>query len=188
MFTGFRKRYMAALMPVFLVVFALSGVASIPKAAAPSGSDGQPLTLSEQVRHELAMLPYTGVFDNLGFIMEDTGTVVLKGYVIREMSKKEAETVVSRIHHISKVVNEIEVLPLSSFDDGIRVRAYRAIFSKPGFEKYALQYPSPLRIIVRNGNITLEGFVGTELDKTMAVTAARSVPYAFSVTDNLKIG
>lgn len=72
-------------------------------------------------------------------------------------------------------------------DDSIRLMAYRAIFSRPGFEKYAIQAVKPIRIIVKNGNITLDGEVATQLDKTTAEMAARSVPFAFSVTDNLKI-
>ena len=75
----------------------------------------------------------------------------------------------------------------ASFDDAIRLQTYRAIFSRPGFEKYAAQAVSPVRIIVKNGNITLEGFVGNQMDKTMAEMAARSVPSAFSVIDNLAI-
>lgn len=95
--------------------------------------------------------------------------------------------VVRRIQGISNVVNNIELLPLSPLDNAIRLRAYRAIFSRPGFEKYAVQAVSPIRIIVKNGNITLEGVVGSQLDKTLAEMAARSV-LAFKVTNNLTIG
>jgi hyperosmotically inducible periplasmic protein len=144
--------------------------------------------LSDQVRHELVMLPFLGVFDNLGFSIENSNTVVLAGQVVRPNLKSDAEAAVRRIPGVSKVVNNIEVLPLSSFDDAIRWRTYRAIYSRPGFEKYADQAISPIRIIVKNGNITLDGIVGSQMDRTMAEMAAKSVPGAFSVTDNLTVG
>ena len=134
------------------------------------------------------MLPYYGVFDDLSFTLKDSNAVVLTGQVVRAMLKVEAETAVRRVPGISNVVNNIEILPLSSFDDALRLRTYRAIFSRSGFEKYAVQAHSPLRIIVKNGNITLEGVVANQVDKISAYIAARSVPGAFSVTDNLKIG
>ena len=185
MFQGYVKRMLGIVLPIFLLGFAAISVASTHKATNPAGSSKQPLSLTDQVRHELLMLPYFGVFDNLGFTIEDSSTAVLTGQVVRPILKSEAEAAVGRIQGISKVVDNIEVLPLSSFDDAIRVRTYRAIFSRPGFEKYANQANSPIRIIVKNGNITLDGFVGSQIDKTMAAMAARSVPGAFSVTDNL---
>ena len=134
------------------------------------------------------MLPYFSVFDNLGFTIEDSNTVVLSGQVLRPVLKSEAEAAMRRIEGISNVVDNIEVLPVSPFDDAIRLSAYRAIFSKTGFEKYADQALPPIRIIVKNGNVTLEGIVGSQMDRTVAETAARSVPGVFSVTDNLTIG
>jgi hyperosmotically inducible protein len=188
MFTGIRKRIVGIVLPIFLIGFAGMGVASTHRKADPTVPNNQPLGLAEQVRHELAMLPYYGVFDYLGFTMEDSNTVVLSGQVARAMLKSEAETAVSRVPGVSKVVNNIEILPLSSFDNAIRLRTYWAIFSRSGFERYAIQANSPLRIIVKNGNITLEGVVASQLDKTIAYMAARSVPGVFSVTNNLTIG
>lgn len=169
------------------------GLAGISWAEAPDGSHGvngskKPLSLGDKVRHELVMLPYFGVFDNIEFDIQDADTVVISGQVIRPMLKSDAEAAVRRIEGVSKVVNQIEVLPVSSFDDSIRLAAYRAIFSRPGFEKYALQAISPIRIIVKHGNITLDGFVGSQVDKAVAAMAARSVFGVFSVTDNLKVG
>ena len=185
MFQGYVKRMLGIVLPIFLLGFAAISVASTHNATNPTGSNKQHLSLTDQVRHELLMLPYFGVFDNLGYSIEGSNTVVLTGQVVRPILKSEAEAAVGRIQGISKVVDNIEVLPLSSFDDAIRVRTYRAIFSRPGFEKYANQANSPIRIIVKNGNITLDGFVGNQIDKTMAAIAARSVTGAFSVTDNL---
>jgi hyperosmotically inducible periplasmic protein len=187
MLEGYRKRLLGIVLPIFLLSFAEVSVASSHNAMEPVGSNKQPKSLTDQVRHELVMLPYLGVFDDLGFTIDDSNAVVLTGEVVRPTLKSDAEAVVRRIQGVSKVVDNIEVLPLSSFDDAIRLRTYRAIFSRPGFEKYADQAVSPIRIIVKNGNITLEGIVGSQMDKTLAEMAARSVPGAFSVTDNLTI-
>jgi hyperosmotically inducible protein len=188
MFKGSTKQLFSMVLPILLLAFAATGMASTSTKTDPAVPGKQPLSLAGQVRHELLMLPYYGVFDNLGFTIDDSNTVVLTGSVLRPTLKSDAETAVRRIQGISKVVNNIEVLPLSPFDNAIRLRTYWSIFTRPGFEKYAIQARSPLRIIVKNGNITLEGVVGSQMDKTMAVMAARSVPGAFSVTDNLTIG
>jgi len=188
MFTGFRKGFLAIALPILLLGFTGSSMASTSRGTDASVPTKQPLSLADQVRHELAMLPYFGVFDNLGFTVDDSNTVVLSGQVVWPVLRSDAESAVRRIQGVSKVVNNIEVLPLSPFDNAIRLRAYRAIFSSPGFEKYAIQSLCPIRIVVKNGNITLYGVVGSQLDKTVAIMAARSVHGAFSVTDNLTIG
>jgi len=154
----------------------------------PSSSAKQTLSLGDKVRHELLMLPYYGVFDQLGFSIEGTDTVVLSGQVTRPVLKSDAEAAIKSLKGVGKVVNNIEVLPLSRMDDSIRLAVYRAIFSRPGFAKYAIQANSPIRIIVKNGNITLDGFVANQIDKTTAEMAARSVPFTFSITNNLEIG
>ena len=188
MFTDNRNRLFGMVVTALLIVFAGVSVAAPPNTTNSTGSKKQPLSLTDQVRHELVTLPYFGVFDNLGFTVEGSDTVVLSGQVVRPMLKSEAETVVRRIQGISKVVNNIEVLPVSPFDNAIRLQTYRAIFSRTGFEKYATQAVSPIRIIVKNGDVTLEGVVGSKMDKILAEMAARSVFGVFSVTDNLTIG
>jgi hyperosmotically inducible protein len=188
MFRVYGKRLLGMVMPIFLIGLVSTGMASTDSRMDPAASNIQPLSMTDQVRHELVLLPYLGVFDDLGFTIDDSNTVVLTGQVIRPILKSDAEAAVRRVRGVSKVVNNIEVLPLSYFDDAIRLRTLRAIASKPGFEKYFIQSVSPIKIIVKNGHITLEGVVGNQLDKTLAMMAARSVPGAFSVVDNLKIG
>jgi hyperosmotically inducible periplasmic protein len=187
MLAGYGKRMLGIMLPIFLLGFVEVSVASSHHAIDPAESTKRPKSLTDQVRHELVMLPYLGVFDDLSFTIDDSNAVVLTGEVVRPTLKSDAEAVVRRIQGVSKVVDNIEVLPLSSFDDAIRLRTYQAIFSRPGFEKYADQAVSPIRIIVKNGSITLEGVVGSQMDKTLAEMAARSVPGAFSITDNLMI-
>src|SRR5258708_7371237 len=142
--------------------------------------------VEREVRHELVMLPYYGVFDNLAFEV-DGGTVTLLGQVSRPTLKTDAERVVKRIEGVERVINRIEVLPLSPYDDRIRLATYRAIYGHTALNRYALQAVPPIHIIVKNGDVTLEGVVANEGDKTIADIQARSVPGVFSVTNNLRV-
>jgi hyperosmotically inducible protein len=139
-----------------------------------------------QVRHELVMLPYYGVFDNLAYRV-DGSTVTLLGQVTRPTLKSSAENVVKDIEGVERVENKIEVLPVSPQDDDIRMAAYRAIYGHTALNRYALQAVPPIHIIVRNGNITLEGVVANEGDKNIAGLQANGVAGAFSVTNNLRV-
>jgi hyperosmotically inducible periplasmic protein len=158
---------------------------SADRSVADIGSIGRQ-RIEQQVRSELIRLPFYGVFDNLAFRVEGD-TVHLFGQVTRPTLKSDAENVVRSIEAVDRVVNRIEVLPVSFQDDRIRVAAYRAIFTHPGLDRYALQPVPPIRIIVRNGNIALEGVVASEMDKTIANMQARQVPGVFSVTNNLEV-
>ena len=143
--------------------------------------------LEREVRHELVMLPYYGVFDNLAFKV--TGyNVVLMGQVTRPTLKTDAEQAVKRIEGVEKVINDIEILPLSPNDDRIRFSVYRAIYSEGGpLYRYALQVVPPIHIIVKGGHVTLEGVVANEGDKNVASVRAKQVPGIFSVTNHLRI-
>jgi len=142
--------------------------------------------LVREVRHELVMLPYYGVFDNLSYRV-DGGTVTLMGQVTRPTLKSDAENVVKRIEGVERVVNNIEVLPVSPSDDRIRLAAYRAIYGFPSLNRYALNAVPPIHIIVNNGKLTLEGVVANQGDKDAANIQANSVPGVFSVTNNLQV-
>ena len=143
--------------------------------------------ISREVRHELLMLPYFGVFDNIAYKVEGN-TVTLVGQVVRPVLKSDAENAVKRIEGVDHVNNQIEVLPPSPMDDQLRVRLYRAIYGDPGLEKYALGVQKPIRIIVKNGHVTLEGVVDSQADKDLAGIRAKSVPGSFSVDNNLQVG
>jgi len=139
-----------------------------------------------EVRHELVMLPYYGVFDNLAYRVQD-GAVTLMGQVTRPTLKSDAENVVKRIEGVNQVVNNIEVLPLSPNDDRIRIAVYRAVYGQVGLDRYALQAVPPIHIIVNNGQVTLTGVVATEADKNLAGIRANGVPGVFSLTNNLQV-
>ena len=142
--------------------------------------------LVREVRHRLLMLPYYTVFDNLEYRVNGYN-VTLLGQVVNPVLKSDAEATVKRIEGVRKVINHIEVLPLSNFDNRIRIAAYRKIYGYPGFEKYAIQAMPPIHIIVKNGNITLVGVVDSKMDSQIAYMQARSVPGVFSVTNDLRV-
>lgn len=141
----------------------------------------------KEVRHELVMLPFYGVFDNLGYKVDPDGTVTLLGQVSRPVLKSDAENVVKRIEGVEKVINNLEVLPASPNDDRIRRAAYRAIYNNSTLSQYQLRAVPPIHIIVNKGHITLEGVVARQMDKQIAGMQANSVQGAFSVTNNLQV-
>jgi len=142
--------------------------------------------LVKEVRHQLLMLPWYSVFDNLAFRV-DGDRVTLMGQVTRPTLKSDAEGVVKKIEGVASVKNEIEVLPLSPMDDQLRRAEYRAIYSGPGLQRYALGSIPQIHIIVKNGNVTLEGVVDNEMDKNLANLRANQVPNVFSVKNNLVV-
>ncbi len=156
------------------------------KVSGRSVSDRARQRLEREVRHELVMLPYYGVFDNLAFKV-DGYTVTLMGQVARPTLKTDAERVVTDIEGVEKVINRIEVLPLSPNDDRIRLTVYRAIYSHSALQRYALQSVPPIHIIVKGGDVTLEGVVASEGDKNIANIQANGVPGVFSVTNHLRV-
>jgi hyperosmotically inducible protein len=132
------------------------------------------------------MLPYFGVFDYIAFKV-DGNNVTLLGQVVRPTLKSDSERAVKRIEGVEKVDNHIEVLPPSPIDDRLRLSLYRAIYGYPALEKYALGVQKPIRIIVHNGRVTLEGVVDNDTDRNLAGIRANSIPGIFSVTNNLQV-
>ena len=153
--------------------------------AANSGAKAQD-RITREVRHELVMLPYYGVFDNLAYKV-DGYTVTLMGQVTRPTLKSDAENVVKKIEGVEHVKNEIEVLPPSPGDDRIRRAVYRAIYGDTVLNRYALQAVPPIHIIVKNGNVALEGVVATEADKNVAGIRSNGVSGVFAVANNLRV-
>jgi len=175
--------------PLLILAFFLVALPSAPhptkagpqKRQEPKGGD-----LAKEVRHQLVLLPYYSVFDNLGYKIEGS-KVILAGQVVRPTLKSDAENVVKKIEGVSSVDNQIEVLPVSSMDDQIRRATYRAIYGDAGLSRYGFQAVPSIHIIVKNGHVTLEGVVATEQDRQMAYVRANGVPNVFSVENHLRI-
>jgi hyperosmotically inducible protein len=140
----------------------------------------------KEVRHQLVLLPYYSVFDNLSFRI-DGSKLILLGQVVRPTLKSDAEAAVKGVEGVSSVQNDIEVLPNSPNDDQIRRATYRAIYSEPGLSRYALSAVPSIHIIVKNGNVSLEGVADNDTDKNLAGLRANGVPNVFSVKNNLVV-
>lgn len=175
-------RYRLPVLVITLLSIATLGLAQ--DRDQPSAKSQERIT--REVRHELLMLPYFGVFDNIAYKV-DGFTVTLLGQVTRPTLKSDSENVVKRIEGVEKVDNQIEVLPPSPMDDRLRLRLYRAIYGYPALEKYALGVQKPIRIIVKNGHVALEGVVDNDGDKNLAGIRANGVSGTFSVTNNLQV-
>ena len=142
--------------------------------------------LVQEVRHQLVMLPWYSLFDNLEYRVEGD-KVLLVGQVVRPSLRSDAEAAVKRIEGVASVDNQIEVLPLSPNDDRIRRAEFRAIYGFSSLERYAQGAVPPIHIIVKNGHVTLEGVVDNEADKDAANIQANGVANVFSVTNNLRV-
>lgn len=169
-----------------------SGAPSFPalRQNSPSNSAQQyntEVALTKEVRHVLVMQPFYTVFDNLEFKLNGE-EVTLMGQVVNPALKSDAASAVKHIEGVTSVKNEIQILPPSPGDRRLRLALYRAIYSTPGFEKYAIQAVPPIHIIVSLGHVTLVGVVANQMDKTLAITRANSVPGTVGqVTDDLRV-
>jgi len=177
--TNFVVRVVTLITLMFLLATALSAFANTPQVNP---------RLVKQIRHELATLPYYGVFDWLEFEMKPDNTVVLRGYVTRPTTKSDAEARVKDIEGVKAVINEIQVLPVSPTDDRLRIALYRQLYNwdSPLF-RYATQAIPSIHIIVDSGRATLKGVVANKSDAQIAYMRAQSVPGLFEVKNELTI-
>ncbi len=176
---------------LFLGVVFLSSVVFAQTTALPGerqrlGGADATARISREVMHELVMLPYYSVWDNLAYQVNGN-TVTLLGQVVNPSTKSDAESSVKKIEGVQKVVNNIEVLPPSPMDDQIRRAEYRAIYGFDGLSKYAWGTVPGIHIIVKGGHVTLVGVVDNENDKNVAGIQAKSVPNVFSVDNQLQV-
>jgi hyperosmotically inducible protein len=143
--------------------------------------------IAQEVRHQLVMLPYYGVFDDIAFRIEG-GKVTLLGQVTRPTLKSDAGNVAKRVEGVTEVDNQIEVLPLSPLDDQIRLAEFRAIYGDSVLStRYGYRALPSIHIIVKNGHVTLEGVVANQGDKNLINIRANGVPNVFGVTNNLMV-
>jgi hyperosmotically inducible protein len=178
-------KYMSAavLVGTLALAWGVSG------ASAGTTTNPKALSITDQVHHELAMLPWYGVFDHLEYQVNGT-EVILSGQVTSEhgVTKDDAGKFVKSIPGVTQVVNNIEVLPPSPFDNNIRRAEFRAVFSHGDLGRYTLGAIPQVHIIVKGGHVSLEGVVMNQMDKNMAGIIANTVPGVFSVENNLRIG
>ena len=172
------------------VALVLAGLTfAVPALVHASVGDKAVLTqasLEKSVRHELVMLPYYNIFDDLSFQVNG-GRVILTGQVTRPTLKSSAENVVKRLEGVTSVTNNIEVLPLSPMDDRIRIATYRSVYGFSSLQRYAMGSRPSIHIIVKNGNVTLTGVVANEGDRNIANIRANGVSGVFSVKNELRV-
>ena len=179
-----------ALFPFCLGLLMLSGICQVSTAAQQTSKAQRESkfeqNLAREVRHQLVLLPYYSVFDNLAFKL-DGDHVTLEGQVTRPTLKSDSENVVKGIEGVSGITNNIEVLPPSPMDDQLRRAEYRAIYGDPSLSKYSWSAVPSIHIIVKNGTVTLDGVVDNETDKNLAGLRANGVANVFSVKNNLVV-
>lgn len=180
---------------IFALAIGTLGMGTTRGNAAPAAQHTSAITstspnyeawLNKQVHHKLAMLPWYGIFDNLSYSVNGT-QVTLNGQVVNPATKSGAVASVKHIEGVTKVNDNIQLLPLSSMDNRIRRAEYRSIFSEDGMYRYAQGVNPSIHIIVDNGHVTLVGYVDNQSDMQMAYMRANAVPGVFSVTNRLKI-
>jgi hyperosmotically inducible periplasmic protein len=177
----------AALLLTVPAVYPASVGAARPQEAKKERSEAKyQERLVKEVRHHLVLLPWYSVFDNLEYKVEGD-KVTLYGQVTRPTLKSDAEAAVKSIEGLASVVNNIEVLPVSPMDDQLRRAVYRAIYGDAALSRYSIQAVPSIHIIVKNGNVSLEGVVDNETDKNLANLRASGVPNVFSVKNNLVV-
>lgn len=143
--------------------------------------------IAQEVRHQLVMLPYYTIFDDLAFRVEGS-KVTLLGDVTNPVLKSDAENVTKKVEGVNQVNNQINVLPLSPMDSQIRKAEFRAIYGDPQIgDRYGHQALPSIHIIVSNGNVKLEGVVANQGDKNLINVRANTVPNVFHVENDLQV-
>jgi hyperosmotically inducible protein len=150
---------------------------------AQGASDQQ---IVQQARHEIVMYYAYGIFDNVNLAAQD-GTLTVSGQVTQPFKKSDMGNILEHVKGVTAFQNNLEVLPLSTFDDRLRLQLARAIYGNPFFVNYANQALPPIHIIVKDGNVTLEGVVASNIDRTKAELVALQTGLSFSVVDNLRV-
>ena len=146
------------------------------------------VSVERQILHEIRMYPNYSIWDDVSFRVSDNGQVELFGAVNQPFKKSDIERLVQRVPGVTSVTDQIKVLPLSSFDDRLRLQVARAVYRDPVLNRYALQPVGPIHIIVENGHVTLSGVVSTEMEKNVAGIRANAAGLSFgSVTNNLQV-
>lgn len=146
------------------------------------------IPVERQILHEIRMYPSYSIWDDVSFRISGNGQVELFGAVNQPFKKSDIERIVRRVPGVTSVTDQIKVLPLSPFDDRLRLQVARAVYRDPVLNRYALQAVGPIHIIVENGHVTLSGVVSSEMEKNVAGMRANAAGLSFgSVINNLQV-
>ena len=180
-------RYIKSFLVLAVAILGFSSFNASAQSYAKAGYDVPQSTVERKVFKEILKLPYYGVFDHIAYKVDGDGTVTLFGEVVRPTTKKQAESYVKDVAGVKQVINNIQVLPVSGFDDSIRYRTLRELANTGGLYRYFWETNPSVRIIVNRGNVTLEGYVANRGDYNLMNIIANGVPGVFSVKNNLVI-
>jgi hyperosmotically inducible protein len=165
-----------------LAATVLAGAAAAATAPASSGAD-----IASKVAKEIRMYSRYTIWDNVNLRVAG-GEVELSGAVSRPFKKQDIQRIVQSVPGVTSVTNNLEVLPLSNFDDNLRLRVARAVYGAPALSRYAIQAVPPIHIIVKNGEVTLEGVVNNEMERNIAYAQASAAGLSFGpVKNNLRV-
>jgi len=162
------------------------GVTQIVDKIQVRADDATDQRIVERARHEVVMYYAYGIFDNIELSAQN-GTLVVSGQVTQPFKKADMGNFLARVRGVAALQNNLEVLPVSNFDDRLRFQLARAIYGDPYFLHYANQAMPPIHIVVKNGHVTLEGVVASTMDRSKANMDALGAGLSFSVVDNLRI-
>ena len=164
----------------------VKGVAGVVNHINVSADDFSVQQMLERARKQIVTYYAYGIFDNIN--LEAQGNkLIVSGEVTQPYKRTDIGNFLTRVKGVAEVENNLEVLPLSTYDDSIRIAVARAIFGDPYFVYYANQAVPPIHIIVKNGNVTLEGVVNSRLDRAKADALARSAGLSLSFANNLRV-
>jgi len=164
----------------------LIGASLVTSMALAAGGNKAPLTgaeLEKSVRHEIVMYPKLTLWDDVRFRISD-GNVELSGAVNQPYKRDELQRIVQHVPGVKSVTNDVKVLPLSSFDDELRIRVARAIYYDPVLSRYAWGAVPSIHVIVENGKVTLRGSVQSDMDKNVAGIRASGAGMSFGTVVN----
>jgi hyperosmotically inducible protein len=151
----------------------------------PAWAQGrEDLSIFRDVSHQVLRYSQFTIFDSI-HAQVDQGVVTLTGKVTMPYKRDDLERRIARVEGVTAINNQITVLPVSMFDDDLRLRIARAIYGNSNFWRYGSMVNPPIHIIVENGRVTLEGVVNSNIDRMLARSIASSFD-AFSVTNNLR--
>lgn len=178
-------KYVKSFLVLAIAILGFSSLNLQAQGYAKTAGNGSPQTIERKVFKEIIKLPYYGVFDHIAYKVEGD-TVTLYGKVVRGITRSQAENSVKDIAGVGRVINNIEILPPSSFDSSIRYRALQT-FAEKGLYRYFWEPNPSVRIIVDGGHITLEGYVANRGDYNLLNILANGVSGVFSVKNNLLV-
>ena len=174
----------------FLKMFGLTAMLALAGVAGATTGHSGPFTdaqIAAKAAHEIRMYSRYTIWDNLSVRVTD-GNLELSGQVSQPFKKQDLQRIVQSVPGVTSVTHRVEVLPVSFNDDNLRLRIARAIYRDSALSRYAIQAVPPIHIIVRNGQVTLEGVVNNELEKNVAGMRASTAGLSFGpVQNNLRV-